>query len=83
MFEALRLEIRYDHTGHMAACGITLTGEAIGTVARTSQERRRRARGAVHDGTDGAEAEPAPSAGMVCVAPPAVPPPVLRTKCLA
>jgi len=32
-FEALRLEIRYDHTAHMATCEITLTGETIGTVA--------------------------------------------------
>jgi hypothetical protein len=39
LFEALRLEIRYDHTAHMATCELTLTGETIGTVARTSQER--------------------------------------------
>jgi hypothetical protein len=42
LFEALRLEIRYDHTAYMATCEITLTGETIGTVARTSQERRQR-----------------------------------------
>ena len=39
LFEALRLEIRYDHTAHMATCEITLTGETIGTVVRASQER--------------------------------------------
>jgi len=39
LFEALRLEIRYDHIAHMATCEITLTGETIGTVARASQER--------------------------------------------
>jgi site-specific DNA recombinase len=38
LFEALRLEIRYDHA-HMASCEITLTGETIGTVARASRER--------------------------------------------
>jgi hypothetical protein len=42
LFEALRLEIRYDHTAYMATCEITLTRETIGTVARTSQERRQR-----------------------------------------
>jgi hypothetical protein len=42
LFEALRLEIRYDHTAHMATCEITLTGDTIGTVARTSQERCQR-----------------------------------------
>ena len=40
LFEALRLEIRYDRTAYMATFEITLTGETIGTAARTSQERR-------------------------------------------
>lgn len=39
LFEALRLEIRYYHTAHLATCEITLTGETIGIVARASQER--------------------------------------------
>jgi hypothetical protein len=30
LFEALRLEIRYGHTAHMATCALTLTGETIG-----------------------------------------------------
>jgi hypothetical protein len=30
LFEVLRLEIRYDHTAHMATCALTLTGETIG-----------------------------------------------------
>jgi hypothetical protein len=30
----------HDHTAYMATFEITLTGETIGTVARTSQERR-------------------------------------------
>jgi hypothetical protein len=42
LFEALRLEIGYNHTAHIATCEITLTWEMIGTVARTSQERRQR-----------------------------------------
>jgi hypothetical protein len=42
LFEALRLEIRYDQTAYMANCEITLTGETIGIIARTSQERRQR-----------------------------------------
>ena len=42
LFEAFRLEIRCDRTAYMATCEITLTGETIGTVARTSQERRQR-----------------------------------------
>ena len=42
LFEALRLEIRYDHTAYRATCEIAFTGETIGTVARTSQERRQR-----------------------------------------
>jgi hypothetical protein len=37
-----RLEIGYDYTAYMATCEITLTGETIGTVAQTSQERRQR-----------------------------------------
>jgi len=37
-----RLEIRYDHTALMATCELTLTGETIGTVARTTQERCQR-----------------------------------------
>ncbi len=38
LFEALRLEIRYDFTTHIATCTITLTGDTIDAVARTSQE---------------------------------------------
>lgn len=34
LLEALRLEIRYNHTAYMATCEITLTEETIGTVAR-------------------------------------------------
>jgi hypothetical protein len=37
LFEALRLEIRDDHTAHMTTCEITLTGETIGAGARASQ----------------------------------------------
>jgi len=42
LFEALRLEIRYDRTASIAICEITRAGETIGTVVRTSQERRQR-----------------------------------------
>jgi hypothetical protein len=38
LFEALRLQIRYDFTTHIATCKITLTGDTIDAVARTSQE---------------------------------------------
>jgi hypothetical protein len=38
LFEALRLEIRYDFTTRIAACQITLAGETIDAVARTSRE---------------------------------------------
>ena len=38
LFEALRLQIRYDFTTHIATCTITLTGDTIDAVARTSQE---------------------------------------------
>lgn len=74
LFEALRLEIRYEHTAYMATCEITLTGETIGTVARTSQERRQRQPAGGHAARpttkpDGAEAEPEPPVGIVCVAP--------------
>jgi site-specific DNA recombinase len=37
LFEALRLEIRYDFTTHVATCEITLSGDTIDAVARTSQ----------------------------------------------
>ena len=29
LFEALRLEIRYDHTAYMTTCKITLTGASV------------------------------------------------------
>ena len=38
LFEALRLQIHYDFTTHIATCKITLTGDTIDAVARTSQE---------------------------------------------
>jgi hypothetical protein len=38
LFEALRLEIRYDRTTHVATYETTLTGETIGAVARASRE---------------------------------------------
>ena len=50
LFEALRLEIRYYHTAHLATCEITLTGETIGIVARASQERQRQPAAATRRG---------------------------------
>jgi site-specific DNA recombinase len=38
LFEALRLEIRYDPASRIARFSITLTGDTIDTVSRTSQE---------------------------------------------
>jgi site-specific DNA recombinase len=38
LFEALRLEIRYDPANLIARCSITLTGDTIDAVSRTSQE---------------------------------------------
>ena len=38
LFEALRLEIRYDPATRIARCSITLTGETIDAVSRTSQD---------------------------------------------
>ena len=38
LFEALRLEIRYDPASRIARCSITLTGDTIDAVSRTSQE---------------------------------------------
>jgi site-specific DNA recombinase len=38
LFEALRLEIRYDPASRIARCSITLTGDTIDLVSRTSQE---------------------------------------------
>jgi hypothetical protein len=44
LFEALRLETRYDHTAYMATCEITLTGARVArltypTPCRNSRER--------------------------------------------
>lgn len=36
LFEALRLEMTYDHKHHQVAARITLTGDAIDTVSRTT-----------------------------------------------
>lgn len=38
LFEALRLEIRYDPANRIARCRITLTGDTIDAVSRASQE---------------------------------------------
>lgn len=38
LFESLSLELRYDDTNNVATCCITLTGETIDAVARTSAE---------------------------------------------
>jgi hypothetical protein len=38
LFEALRLEIRYDPEHRIARCSITLTGDTIDAVSRTSHE---------------------------------------------
>lgn len=38
LFDALRLETRYDHTTRSAACRITLTRETIDAVGRTTNE---------------------------------------------
>jgi len=39
LFEALRLEIRYDFTTRIATCQITLTGQTIDAVVRTSRQK--------------------------------------------
>jgi len=39
LLEALRLEIRYDHTAHMATCELTLTGETPKHAGRSSSAR--------------------------------------------
>ena len=73
--EALRLEIRYDFTTHVATCQITLSGDTIDAVARTSREavasppqRCGNARGDIKAET---KTPRHPPAGMVCAAPPA------------
>jgi hypothetical protein len=38
LFEALRLEIRYDYNTCTATCRVTLLGDTINAVARTSEE---------------------------------------------
>ena len=38
LFEALRLEIRYNQTTNLAVCQITLTGQIINTVAHTAEQ---------------------------------------------
>jgi hypothetical protein len=38
LFEALRLEIRYDPPNRIARCSIILTGDTIDAVSRTTQE---------------------------------------------
>ena len=38
LFEALRLEIRYDPDARRATCRVTLVGDTIDTVARTATE---------------------------------------------
>jgi site-specific DNA recombinase len=66
LFEALRLEIRYDHTSHVATCQTTLTGDTIGAVARASREAtasRPRQSGTAQHKTDGAEAGSEPRRG--------------------
>lgn len=37
LFEALRLEMTYDHEHHQVAARITLTGDTIATVSRTTE----------------------------------------------
>ena len=71
LFEALRLQIRYDFTTHIATCTITLTGDTIDAVARTSQETiadgpAEHATG--HHQAVGGRAALSPH-GMVCVRP--------------
>ena len=74
LFEALRLQIRYDFTTHVANCTITLTGDTINAVARTSQGNdHRQARRTRHRTSSSRRRTrcPIPTPGMVCVAPPA------------
>ncbi|MGO9668819.1 MAG: hypothetical protein ACLPS1_09575 [Streptosporangiaceae bacterium] len=61
LFEALRLEIRYDFTTHIAACQITLAAETIDAVARTSRQTM----------PSPPHTPSQPETGMICVAPPA------------
>jgi hypothetical protein len=37
LFEALRLEIRYDPVSRLARCDITLTGDTIDSVTRATK----------------------------------------------
>ena len=38
LFEALRLEIRYDPATRMARCSVTLSGDTIDAVSRSARE---------------------------------------------
>ena len=74
LFEALRLEIRYDFTTRIATCQITLTGQTVDAVARTSRQKipsppRPPARHAAPPNRR-RKRHRHPKRGMVCVAPP-------------
>jgi len=73
LFEALRLEIRYDFTTHVATCQITLSGDTIDPVARTSQEAvaspPQRCRNTHADIKAKTDTPRQPPAGMVCAGP--------------
>ncbi len=63
LFEALRLEIHYDRRTNLATCRVTLTGETVEALARTTRE-------AVPRATDEA-AERSATWASFCVVPPA------------
>jgi site-specific DNA recombinase len=83
LFEALRLEIRYDPAARTARCSVTLIGETIDAVSRITQETtaRRSSRNAIRhgdklsDGSDGLCGAPrrirtfAPGSGGRCSIP--------------
>jgi hypothetical protein len=66
LFEALRLEIHYDYSTRTATCRVTLLGDTIETVSRTTQEAVvipfPKQKGPAMDDLHG---------GTVCVVPPA------------
>ena len=76
LFEALRLEIRYDHTTRSAACRITLTRETIDAVSRTTNETvvvpmQRRQKDQQREEREVETVSPATVASSFCAAPPA------------
>jgi site-specific DNA recombinase len=72
LFEALRLQIHYDFTTHIATCTITLTADTIDAVARTSQETiadRPAEHATGHHQADGGRAAQSPHGDGLCCAP--------------